>query len=69
MLRAGLAYALDALGSFGAGRHAAVHPAAAIRHCRRSAGTAAAGLGTAPGRVVPIALAIAVLKRLQGLAA
>lgn len=54
MLCAGLAYALDALGRPSARRHAAVHPASAIRHGRRSARRALASASAAAGRVVGV---------------
>ena len=47
MFRAGHADALDAFSSARAGRHAAMHSASTVRHCRRSARRALAGLGAA----------------------
>jgi hypothetical protein len=43
MLRASYPYALDALGRLGACRHAAMHPASAVRHRSRSAGRTLTG--------------------------
>jgi hypothetical protein len=50
MGEAGTAAALATLGRARAGAKPAMHPAAAVRHGRLTAGAATAGTGAAPGR-------------------